>query len=118
MIRAMLGAVLALALSSGVAAAQSAPASDAHGFSIQARYAGPDGGWDFSSFDPVHRRLYVSRSDGVTALDVDSGQVTPKLVPGAGTHIALSPTFCARRIRKASLKRARVKTMPTATTRQ
>jgi DNA-binding beta-propeller fold protein YncE len=57
--------------------------------SIVARWSGPDGGWDFSAFDPVHRRLYVSRTDGVTAVDVDTGEVTPHLLAARRTHIAL-----------------------------
>lgn len=56
---------------------------------IEARYPGPDGGWDFSSIDPVHRRLYVSRSNGVTALDLGTGRMTPLLVSGSRTHVAL-----------------------------
>lgn len=56
---------------------------------IVQRYSGPDGGWDFSSFDPVHRRVYVSRSNGITALDLITGVVTPQLVAGSRTHIAV-----------------------------
>src|SRR5262249_49608597 len=56
---------------------------------IEARYPGPDGGWDFSAIDPVHRRLYISRSNGVTALDLETGRLTPSLVAGSRTHIAL-----------------------------
>jgi DNA-binding beta-propeller fold protein YncE len=63
--------------------------TDAPAIHIQARFPGPDGGWDFSTIDSVHRRIYVSRSNGVTALDLASGQVTPMLVAGARTHIAL-----------------------------
>jgi DNA-binding beta-propeller fold protein YncE len=52
------------------------------------RWAGPDGGWDFSSFDPVHRRLYVARTNGVTAADVDTGQVA-SLLTASRTHAAI-----------------------------
>jgi DNA-binding beta-propeller fold protein YncE len=31
-----------------------------------------DGNFDYSSFDPVHRRFYIARTGGVTALDVDA----------------------------------------------
>jgi DNA-binding beta-propeller fold protein YncE len=58
-------------------------------FAVSAQFAGPDGGWDYLSFDPVHRRLYVGRSDGIMALDVDSGKVTPRLVDAQRTHIAV-----------------------------
>ena len=55
-------------------------------YAVTGRIAGPDGGWDYASFDPVHRRLYVSRTDGVTALDVDTGVVTAHLTDGKYTH--------------------------------
>ncbi len=51
--------------------------------------AGPDGGWDYASFDPVHRRLYVAHGAAVTAIDVDTGKVTPALVAAQHAHIAL-----------------------------
>lgn len=35
-----------------------------------------DGNFDYSSFDPVHRRFYIGRTGGVTALDVDSKALT------------------------------------------
>jgi YVTN family beta-propeller protein len=53
------------------------------------RIAGPDGGWDYANFDPVHRRLYVAHGAAVTAIDVDSGMVTPALVATQRAHIAL-----------------------------
>jgi DNA-binding beta-propeller fold protein YncE len=83
---ALVGAAL------GVASCQTSPTSaeiDIKAIHVEARYSGPDGGWDFTTFDPVHRRLYVSRSDGVTVLDVDTGHVTAQLVPGVRTHVAL-----------------------------
>lgn len=70
-------------------AAAPAPGADLAQMHIEARYAGPDGGWDFSALDPVHHRLYVSRSNGVTAVDLNTGTVTPMLVAGNRTHIAL-----------------------------
>src|SRR5690349_25030879 len=75
------------------AACQTGPPQSAHAdqgaMRLEARFPGPDGGWDFSSIDPVHRRLYVSRSNGVTALDLVTGRMTPLLVPGNRTHVAL-----------------------------
>jgi len=64
--------------------ATAAPANPT--YAVSGKIAGPDGRWDYVSFDPVHRRLYVSRGDGVLALDVDSGVVTPHLADGKGTH--------------------------------
>lgn len=73
-----------VALLGMVAAAHAAP-----DLAVVDRWAGPDGGWDFSSFDPVHRRFYISRTDGVTAVDVDNGKVTPHLLAASHTHAAL-----------------------------
>jgi YVTN family beta-propeller protein len=53
------------------------------------RIAGPDGSWDYASFDPVHRRLYVAHNTAVTVVDVDSGKVTPALVAAQKAHSAL-----------------------------
>ncbi len=50
---------------------------------------GPDGGWDLAAIDPEGRRLYIARSDGVTAIDLDSGKAIPKLIDGKRLHAAL-----------------------------
>ena len=82
-----------IALLSGgavIVALASAPALHAApALSIVARWAGPDGSWDYTAFDPLHRRLYVGRGDGITAVDVDTGMVTPQLLAASRTHIAL-----------------------------
>jgi DNA-binding beta-propeller fold protein YncE len=52
-------------------------------------WAAPDGRWDFSAFDPVHRRLYVARRNGVTAVDADTGKVTPQLLAADHVHAAI-----------------------------
>jgi DNA-binding beta-propeller fold protein YncE len=57
--------------------------------SVTGKMALSDGGWDYLTFDPIHRRLYISRSDGITAIDVDSGRITAKLVDAPRTHAAL-----------------------------
>ncbi|MDE1147139.1 MAG: hypothetical protein PW843_11040 [Azospirillaceae bacterium] len=49
----------------------------------------PDGPWDYASVDAAARRLYVARGDGVLVLDLDSGHVTPTLVPGQRVHAVL-----------------------------
>jgi YVTN family beta-propeller protein len=46
---------------------------------------GPDGGWDYASFDAANRRVLVSRSYGVMAIDVASGAVS-KLAVGDHVH--------------------------------
>ncbi|MBB6250792.1 YncE family protein [Nitrospirillum iridis] len=51
-----------------------------------ARIPAPDGPWDYASVDTAARRLYVGRADGVLALDLDSGRLTPTLVAGQRVH--------------------------------
>ena len=75
------------ALMIGALPARAAPAEPT--YAVSGKIAGPDGGWDYVSFDPAHRRLYVSRGDGVLALDVDTGVVTPHLADGKRTHETL-----------------------------
>lgn len=84
--RNVLRAALAAAILSSAVQASAAPFP---GLAVVDQWAGPDGGWDFSAFDPVHRRLYVARSNGVTAVDVDTGRVTPKLLPADHGHAAI-----------------------------
>jgi YVTN family beta-propeller protein len=57
--------------------------------SVIATIPGPDGGWDIPSIDPDGRRLYIAHGDAVTAVDLDSGKVTPKLVDGKRLHAVL-----------------------------
>lgn len=42
-----------------------------------------DGWWDYAAFDPVHRRLFVSRGDGVFKLDTSTGLMDPQVIPGS-----------------------------------
>jgi hypothetical protein len=77
-------AVWAMATMLGLAAAAAhAAPSD---YSVAARIAGPDGGWDLVSFDPNKARVYVSRTDGVTVLDANTGALTGHLADGQRTH--------------------------------
>lgn len=84
-IRALRGAaaglVLALAAVSAPPAAGAAPA-----YGLVGKLAGPDGYWDYASYDPANRRIYVSRDYGIMALDLDTGTVTPKLASGQRVH--------------------------------
>lgn len=54
------------------------------------RIAGPDGPWDYASIDQERHRLLVARGDGVMAIDLRSGAVTPRFVPGERVHQALA----------------------------
>ena len=60
-----------------LSAASGAPASPT--YAVVGHVAIPDGGFDLATFDPVHRRIYISRADGTLALDIDSGVVTAQL---------------------------------------
>ena len=52
--------------------------------------AGPDGGWDLTSVNSSARRLYVARSEGIMAVDLATGAVTPAVVPAQRGHAALA----------------------------
>jgi DNA-binding beta-propeller fold protein YncE len=64
-------------------------AAAAPAYQVTSHIKGPDGGWDYSSFDPVKRRLYVSRAGGVTALEVDTGKLTAHLADAGRAHETL-----------------------------
>jgi len=53
---------------------------------VAERIALPDGGWDLLAVDPESQRLLVARTDGVTAIDLADGKVTPRLVAGSRLH--------------------------------
>ena len=65
-------------------------ATTANAQSVVKRFAVPDGGWDYVSFDSAGHRVMVGRSDGVLAVDVGTGQVTGQLVAVQRTHAALA----------------------------
>lgn len=50
---------------------------------------GPDGPWDYASFDAAHHRVLVARSDGVMTLDTDTG-VLAAFAPGARVHAVIA----------------------------
>jgi hypothetical protein len=76
--RAAIGLAAAVALAGGGASAQTPP----H-YHIVKRIPMTDGWWDYANFDPVHRRLFISRGDGVMRLDVDTGAIDPRIIPGS-----------------------------------
>ena len=78
-------AVLGIA---SAAAAQTAP--DASGLKVVDRIAGPDGGWDYASFDVARRRVYVAHGMQVVAIDADSGAVNAAFASGNHLH-AVTP---------------------------
>ena len=70
----------------GLALAGASSAGAAPTYAVSEHIAMPDGGFDYVTFDPVMRRVYISRRDGLTALDVDTGKLTAHLADGARTH--------------------------------
>jgi len=47
---------------------------------------GPDGGWDYVSFDSTTGRVYVGRSDGVSVLDTRTNTVRGVPLPAQRFH--------------------------------
>jgi len=47
---------------------------------------GGEGGWDYLTMDAASRRLYISRADRVTVLDVDQGKTVGEVPGTAGVH--------------------------------
>lgn len=72
------------------ASALVAAVAPAPSYRLVATIAGPDGGWDLTSVDPVSHRLYVARSEAIEAVDLDTGKLTPALVPAQRGHAALT----------------------------
>jgi DNA-binding beta-propeller fold protein YncE len=72
--------------------AQSGPGPGYH--VAQEIVLGGDGGWDYLTLDTGARRLYISRSNEVLAVDPDSGRVIGTVLDTPGVHgIALAPEF-------------------------
>lgn len=59
-------------------------------YHVVARLPAGDGGWDLASVDAAEQRLYVARTDGVTAVDLRTGRATDHLVWGRRVHAALA----------------------------
>ncbi|MEP7211076.1 MAG: YncE family protein [Alphaproteobacteria bacterium] len=81
--------LLSLGLAIGLGIIPAAMAKTPPAYRVASKIALPDGGWDLASFDPVMRRAYITRSDGVTAIDADSGNVIGKLTPANRGHATL-----------------------------
>jgi len=75
------------------------PNATAPGYHVVDRIPLTDGWWDYASFDAEHRRLFLSRGNGVFKLDLNSGLIDYRFVPGSegraviaipGTDLALA----------------------------
>jgi hypothetical protein len=69
-----------------VAAPAAAMAAGPSGLAVTARIPGPDGGWDYASFDPARRRVYVAHGDRVMMIQADTGVVNPDFAQGSHLH--------------------------------
>ncbi len=58
-----------------LAALLSTAAASASTYQVTTSIAGPDGSWDYARVDPATNRLYIARSNSVTAVDLASETV-------------------------------------------
>ena len=58
-------------------------------YSLSDRLKGPDGGWDYVSFDPSLKRVFVSRAGGITVVNVSTKQVSFLTLPAGRMHESL-----------------------------
>ena len=65
------------------------PALAAGSLSVVDQIDGPRGAWTFASIDPAHRRLYVGRTDGMLAVDLESRKVTPLPLNGRRVQMTI-----------------------------
>lgn len=93
--RSTFPAILALCAMLGPAASAAvatARQQDRHYAVVQRWKIGGEGGWDYLAADAHARRLYVSHSDRVIVLDLDSGRRVGEIAHTQGVHgIALAP---------------------------
>src|SRR5215469_5973917 len=80
---ALLCATLLLGLGVQRPAAAMAP------YAIVHSYQAGDAFWDYGIFDSAARRLHLGRENGVTRIDVDTGEVVPQFVEGHQVHAVL-----------------------------
>lgn len=66
------------------------PPAGTPGYHIVDRIPMTDGWWDYTFFEPVHRRIFVARGNGVFKLDVDTGLMDPRFVPGSEGRAVLA----------------------------
>ena len=79
-------ALLVAILSVSVEASDAAHPTGLH---VIGRIAGPDGNWDYASFDPARRRVYIAHENVVIAIDADTGKVNTAFAQGAGLHAVI-----------------------------
>ncbi|MBV1691592.1 YncE family protein [Novosphingobium sp. G106] len=89
--RNLVTAVLAVCLvAPGVGAAKGSASIGAVSYSVVDRIPAADGGWDFAAVDADSGKLYVARSNAITAVDLASRNVTDHLADAHRGHQVLS----------------------------
>jgi hypothetical protein len=87
MAKMAIGAGLGLALSlAGAAAAADKAAPAAKAYRIIAQYKAGDSFWDYATYVAADHKLYLSREDGLTVLDADSGKIVNPLLAAHQGH--------------------------------
>jgi len=79
-------AVIAAALTAVTLHVSAQAPTGASGLKVVARIAGPDGGWDYTSFDPARRRVYIAHGSAVLMIDADTGQLNAAFAEGSHLH--------------------------------
>jgi outer membrane protein assembly factor BamB len=75
--------VVVIGIPSVTIAQRSAPPA---ALSVVSAIPGPDGKFDYASVDSAARRLYVARGDGVSYVDLTTGTLISRFVPGTHVH--------------------------------
>jgi DNA-binding beta-propeller fold protein YncE len=76
----------ALALSALGSPMIAAAAPGPSGLRVVSRIAGPDGGWDYASFDAARGRVYVAHSNTVLKIDAATGKLDADFAAGDHLH--------------------------------
>jgi DNA-binding beta-propeller fold protein YncE len=72
------------------AGAMADPVPGASGLRVVASIAGPDGGWDYASFDSARRRVYIPHGTRVMVIEADGGKVNQDFAPGDHLHSVIA----------------------------
>jgi DNA-binding beta-propeller fold protein YncE len=79
-----LGIALSLATAAIVSAQPTTPGPGP--YQVVQTIPGDDAFWDYATIVAEDHRLYLAREDGVSVLDLATGQLTPVFVPGKQVH--------------------------------
>lgn len=63
-----------------------AQAAEGGKLQVVERIKGPDGGWDYASYDAARRRIYVTHGAEVLAVDLRTGELNDHFAPGDRLH--------------------------------